>query len=109
MKETKIYVGMSSKSSLEQTIDDETYISILKRVCRYYHVPISITVSSGGYIMDNGEYVEEKSLIVSIIDVDDKIIGEVAKDLCVFFNQESVLITENEIRSYFVREELPEL
>lgn len=109
MKETKIYVGMNSKSSLEQTLDDEKCISILKRVCRHYRVPFSFTISNGGYIMDTGEYVEEKSLIVSLIDVDDKIIGEVAKDLCVFFDQESVLITENEIHSYFVREELPEV
>lgn len=108
MKETKIYVGLSNKSSLEQTIDDEMCISILKRVCRYYHVPFSFTISGGGYIMDTGEYVEEKSLTVSLIDVDEESIGEVAKDLCVFFSQESVLITENEIRSYFVREKLPD-
>lgn len=109
MKETKLYVGMSSKSNLQQTLDDEKYISILKRVCRHYHVPFTFTVSSGGYIMETGEYVEEKSLVLSLIDLDDELIGEVAKDLCVFFNQESILITENEIRSYFVREELPEI
>lgn len=59
--------------------------------------------------MDNGEYEEEQSLILSLIDVDERTVNEIAKDLCVFFNQESVLITENAIHSYYVREELPEV
>jgi len=30
--------------------------------------------------------------------------NEIAKDLCVFFHQESVLITQNSVRSYYIRE-----
>lgn len=109
MLETKIYIGMNDRYSMEQTLEDNTYISILKKVCYHYHVSFSFTVSDGGYFMDNGEYVEERSLILSLIDVDEHTINEIAKDLCVFFNQESVLITENTIHSYFIREELPEM
>ena len=35
-----------------------------------------------------------------------RLLNEIAKDLCAFFNQESVLITENLIRSYFISESL---
>ena len=35
-----------------------------------------------------------------------KKVNEIAKDLCVFFRQESVLITENKVRSYFIKEKL---
>ena len=109
MLETKIYIGMNDKRTLEQTLDNDKYISILKRVCHHYHVPFSFTLSNGGYFMDNEEYVEEQSLILSLIDVDEHTINEIAKDLCVFFNQESVLITENAIHSYYIREELPDV
>ena len=109
MVEVKIYVGMNDKNSMEQMFSGDKYISILKRVCHYYHVSFSFTLSNGGHFMDNGEYVEEQSLILSLIDVDEYTINEIAKDLCVFFNQESVLITKNAIHSYYIREALPEL
>ncbi|MBQ9021816.1 MAG: hypothetical protein IJ131_00350 [Eggerthellaceae bacterium] len=109
MRETKIYIGMNDKHAMEQTLEDDKLISILKRVCHYYHVSFSFTLSNGGHFMDNGEYEEEQSLILSLIDVDERTVNEIAKDLCVFFNQESVLITENAIHSYYVREELPEV
>jgi len=109
MIEVKIYVGMSDKHSMAQTLDDDTYISVLKRVCQHYHVSFSFTLSNGGHFMDDGEYVEEQSLILSLIDVDESTLDEIAKDLCVFFNQESVLITKNAIHSYYVREGLPDI
>ena len=106
MTETKIYIGQNDKFSLTQLHGDETYMSVLKRVCRQYHIPFSVTLSNGGYFMETGEYVEEKSLVLTLVDVDEKVVAEVAKDLCVFFRQESVLVTESVVRSYHVREEL---
>ena len=44
--------------------------------------------------------------MLSLIDVDVQTVNEIAKDICVFFRQESVLITENEVRAYYVREKL---
>ena len=79
---------------------------MLKRVCASYHVPFSISFEQGGYMHENGEYTEELTLVTSFIDLDSKIINEIAKDLCVFFHQESVLITEDRIRAYFINEKL---
>lgn len=106
MTENKIYIGLNDSESLEQKFDTDKYISILKNVCRSYSVPFSFTVSEGGYIHDNGEYTQETSLIISMIDVDMSVIHEIANDLCVFFNQESVLITENPINAYFLRAQM---
>jgi hypothetical protein len=33
-------------------------------------------------------------------------VEEIGKDLCAFFHQESVMITEGEIRTYFIKETL---
>ena len=106
MIETKIYVGLNDSVTKTQIFETEKYINILRNVCFAYHTPFSFDVEEGGYIHENGEYTRETSLILSLIDTDTKTVNEIAKDLCVFFHQESVMITDNLIRTYFISETL---
>ena len=106
MKETKIYVGLNDSVTLTQLFEDEKYISILKRVCSYYHVPFSFSMQRGGYYNSSGEFTQENTLVITMIDVAKKVVNEIAKDLCVFFNQESVMITYGLIMKKFVKESL---
>ncbi len=104
MTETRIYVGLNDSVTKMQLFETEKYISILKDVCCAYHTPFSFDVEEGGYIHENGEYTKETTLVLTLIGTDNATVNEIAKDLCAFFHQESVLITENEIRSYFIQE-----
>ena len=104
MTETRIYVGLNDSVTKMQLFETEKYISILKDVCCAYHTPFSFNVEEGGYIHENGEYTKETTLVLTLIGTDNTTVNEIAKDLCAFFHQESVLITENEIRSYFIQE-----
>ena len=106
MKETRIYVGLNDSETLEQIHETKKYVSVLRNVCRGYHVPFSFNLVEGGYMHDDGRYTQEKTLVISLIDVDDEAVNEIAKDLCAFFNQESVMITEGEIKAYFVNDSL---
>ena len=106
MKETKIYVGLNDSETMEQKFDTEKYVNILKNVCRSYNVPFSFALQQGGYIHEDGRFTQENTLVLSMMDADKKTVNEIAKDLCVFFHQESVLITENAVRAYFVNETL---
>ena len=106
MKEIKIYVGLNDAVTKKQLFDTEKYIKILKGVCFAYHTPFSFDVIEGGYIHENGEYTKETTLELTLIGAKKNTIKEISKDLCAFFNQESVLITENRIRSYFIKESL---
>ena len=106
MVETKIYVGLNDLTTNTQLFENEKYIRILRNVCYSYKVPISFTVQEGGYIYESGEYAQETSLVLTLIDVEKSVVNDIAKDLCAFFRQESVLVTESRIRSYFVRESL---
>ncbi len=106
MTETRIYVGLNDSVTKTQLFDTEKYISVLRKVCIGYHVPFSFHMAQGGYIHDNGEYKPENSLILTLIDVDEATVQEIAKDLCVFFHQESVLVTVNNLKVYSIREEL---
>jgi len=106
MTQTVIYIGLNDSVSKTQIFETEKYIRILKDVCCGYHTAFSFDVIEGGYIHDNGEFTKETTLQLTLIDVDSETVNEIAKDLCAFFNQESVLITESRIRSYYVREKI---
>ena len=102
MTETRIYIGLNDAQSKEQIHETEIYMSVLKYVCRNYNVAFSVDIEHGGYFHDDGEYTEETSFVLLLIDADKNVVSEIAKDLCTFFNQESVLVTENHIDGYFI-------
>ena len=106
MIETKIYVGLNDAVTKTQLFETEKYIQILRDVCYAYKTPFSFDVQEGGYIHENGEYTKETTLVLVLIDADRKIVDEIARDLCVFFHQESVMITKEHVRTYFVSESL---
>ncbi|MBQ3384724.1 MAG: DUF3574 domain-containing protein [Erysipelotrichaceae bacterium] len=106
MTETKIYVGLNDSESMKQEHETEKYVKILKNVCYNYHVAFSFSVVQGGYIHEDGQYTQETTLVLTLIDTDNETVNEIAKDLCVFFHQESVMITESKIRAYFINERL---
>ncbi|MBQ3371473.1 MAG: hypothetical protein IJJ03_07895 [Mogibacterium sp.] len=106
MTETKVYVGLNDSVEKKQLLETEKYINVLRNVCYAYNTPFSFAVEEGGYIHESGEYTKETTLVLTLIDVDRTKVNEIAKDLCSFFHQESVLITENLVRTYYVSETL---
>lgn len=106
MVENRIYIGLNDAQTKEQIHETEKYMSVLKHVCQNYQVAFSVDIENGGYFHDNGEFTEETSFILTLINADKKVVNEIAKDLCSFFHQESVLVTENRIDGYFVRADL---
>ena len=102
MTETRIYIGLNDGKTREQEYETERYLETLKNVCRNYHVPFSVDVEDGGYYHEDGEYTEETSLILVLIDTGTDVVKRIAEDLCGLFNQESVLVTENRISGFFI-------
>ena len=106
MIESKIYIGLNDLTTNTQLFENERYIKILRNVCYSYKVPFSFSIQEGGYIYESGEYARETSLVLTLIDAKKSIVDDVAKDLCAFFHQESVLVTESQIQARFIRETL---
>lgn len=110
MTEIKIYVGLNDSQTLKQEHDTAQLVSVLKTVCKSYHIAFSVSMAQGGYMHEDGEYTEELTLVISLIDVDRETVNEIAKDLCVFFHQECVLVTENRgVDAYYVGPDLKDL
>ncbi|MCR5073299.1 MAG: DUF3574 domain-containing protein [Clostridiales bacterium] len=105
-QQTSIYVGLNDSETGEQKFETEKYLSILKTVCRSYRVPFSVQVINGGYFHEDGRYTEENTLVLTLMDPEEKLTDEIAKDLCVFFHQESVMVVKSPTSVVFVNEKL---
>ena len=105
MTETKLFIGLNDSVTMKQEFETEKYVRILRYVCEIYHIPFSFSLQEGGYIHEDGRYTHETSLVMSLIDVDPGTVQEIARDMCTFFRQESVLVTESEVKSYMIHAE----
>ena len=103
-KQTTIYIGLNDSETGVQKFDSEKYLSILKNACKNYNVAFSVQEISGGYFHEDGRYTEENTLMLMLIDVPEQIVNELAKDLCAFFHQESVMVTTSPMSVVFIKE-----
>ena len=104
--EFQIYIGLNDSETKQQKLATDRYAAILKEICRDFGVPFSFNVIDGGYIHDDGEYTEEKSIVLTFIDLPQETVDKIAKEVCVLFHQESVLVTTDRIRVRSIRETL---
>lgn len=101
-----INIGLNDSESYEQKIETERILQLVSNCCKVYGMSYSCMLQAGGYIDDSGQFTSENSLALSFIDGDSYKVNEIAKDLCCFINQESVLVTVDKIKRYYVQEKL---
>lgn len=99
-----IYIGLNDADTGAQKFDTEKYVSILRRVCKSYHVAFSFHLTTGGYVHDDGRYTEENTLQLMLLNAEEATVTEIAKDLCAFFHQESVMVTKSACSVVFIRD-----
>ena len=104
--QSTIYIGLNDALTGVQKFSTEKYLSILKNVCRSYEVAFSVHQINGGYFHEDGRYTEENTLSLMLMDVPKEVVIEIAKDLCAFFHQESVMVTASPCETVFVQERL---
>ena len=105
MTETRIYIGLNDALTRKQLYETQTYLDVLKEVCRSHHAAFSVDVEEGGYYHEDGEYTEETSLVLILIDAERSTVRKIAQELRARFRQESVLVTEDRISGFFLGEE----
>ena len=105
-KQTSIYVGLNDAETGIQKFDTELYRSILRNVCKNYGVAFSTHEIKGGYFHEDGRYTEENTLVIMLMDTPEETVIEIAKDLCAFFNQESVMVTNSPASVFFISERI---
>lgn len=109
MFESRIYVGLCDRDSHEQLYDTEMYKEALKEICKNHHAAFSLQVIEGGYFHDDGSWVDENSLLITLIGTSRMVVYVIAKEVCKAFRQESVLITSNTVLRFNVRDDPKQL
>lgn len=105
-KRYTICLGLNDKDEKIQRYQTERILRLVTNCCKNYGACFSSYLQDGGYIHENGDYVLEKSVCIVFVDPDEQMVEEIGKDLCVFLNQESVLVTVDEVESYFISDSL---
>lgn len=105
-KRYTISVGFLDKDEKKQKAQTEQLLRLVSNCCKSYSMAFSSYLQDGGYFYDNGEYILEKSVCIVFIDPDENMVEEIAKDLCAFMNQESVMITVEDVECYFISESI---
>ena len=99
MTQSTIYVGMNDSETHMQKFDTEN-------IWYNYQVAFSVNQITGGYFHEDGTYVEENSLALTLIGIEKEIVQEIAKDLCAFFHQESVMAVYEHSDVEFISEQI---
>lgn len=99
-----ISIGLNDSETREQKFETERIVRLAEECCKAYGLNYSCSMQTGGYIYEDGTYGTENSLQVVFIDENEEYINEFAKDICSFLNQESVLVTVDQVARYYVSE-----
>lgn len=100
----KLYIGMNDKEKLKQLCPTEDFIEIIRGICEDFKIAFSMDEQIGGYMMANGTFITERSLVLSISGFDYTQIMKLAEDLRVKLNQESIMVTRVSPELYMITE-----
>ena len=106
MNQATIYIGLNDSETKVQKFSTEKYVSVLKHVCQNYHLAFTVHEIQGGYFHEDGTYTEETTLELMLLNISEETVIEIAKDLCAFFHQESVMVTTAPCSVVFVKENI---
>lgn len=101
-----IYIGLNDAKSKNQEHSTERFLRILYNVCKGYEVSFSVSELHGGYFCKDSTFVNENSLCITLVGAEDALADEIAKDICAFFNQESVMVIRDNVECRFISEKL---
>lgn len=99
-----IYIGLNDKDTLVQEESLHKCVSLICDICKAQKIEFTLHKSIGGYINDNGEYIIEKGLQLSLLGADLQKTFAIANELKQRLNQETVLVTEDKsVETHIIR------
>lgn len=103
MYKYNIYVGMFDKDTKQQEISNQDFLNTVRKVLRLNKIDNYTIFKGKGHYRSELQIVTEPTIVIEIIG-DAFYTYPLGKQLCKELNQESVLITEQKIDSYLIKE-----
>lgn len=89
----QIYIGMNDKEALRQRCSSEDFINIVSGICADYRIAFSMSEQLGGYMMSDGTFITENSLVLSIAGFTREQVFMLAEELRRQLNQETIMVS----------------
>lgn len=102
----QISVGTKDSETRTQKFTTEFIEKIICNVCRGYRLDYSISPVRGGYFHGDGGFVSEDSFCVTLIGAEENDVYEIAKDICAFLHQETVIVSRDTVDFLVLHESL---
>lgn len=93
--EYKLYIGLTDKDACEQLISVEEARAILGHICLDYVQGYMADETSGGWLDEGKNKIQENTLVFTIFGATDEQIHSIADESIISLNQEAILIIKN--------------
>lgn len=102
MKKFTLYLGLNDKDKKTQLINTVEAYKIVNNIITSYTDGATIFEASGIYKHEDGIVTIEKTLRIELLFIEKSTVLEIIKQLKMIFNQESIALSEEEIKSELV-------
>lgn len=99
MKKFTLYLGLNDKDKKIQLINTVEAYKIVNNIITSYTDGATIFEANGIYKHENGTVTIEKTLRIELLFIKKSTVLEIVKQLKIIFNQESIALSEEEIKS----------
>lgn len=100
--EYQIIVGCNDSFSRDEFVKYDELKKIIVDFFQRKEVDFSLLKQDGGFLYNDGEFVMENGVCVTIIGADDERIMSLAKSLKMFMNQERILVIKNKLETKII-------
>ena len=99
--EYQIIIGCNDPQLRQELVNDNELSEMLSDFFRKKHIDFSILRLKGGYLHEDGWFITENSLCISIVGDTSIDIIKLAKSLSMFMNQEHILVIKHALKAEF--------
>lgn len=97
----QMFIGCNDSFSKEEVIDIQNLEDAVASFFKRHHIDFTLLRVKGGYRHENGPFVIENTLCITVIGAPTFDIVKLAKDFSEYMNQEKVLIVKSYINKTF--------
>ena len=90
----KLFIGLNDQHTKKQETATENAVSIVSRYAVERFGGVTISTARGVYTHENGDTIEENTIIVEVFGVPRTLVEAFADDMKRIFNQESIGLAE---------------
>ena len=99
--EYQIIIGCNDSQLRQEVVNENELSEMVSQFFRKNHIDFSIMPLKGGYLHEDGWFITENSLCISIVGDTSIDIIKLAKSLSMFMNQENILVIKHALKAKF--------